>query len=144
MITDAKMSAEMMKTAKSIKHCIMIATDAKGKKLLDRHVDQAGHAECEKSSTWHADAGFVRAGICGKVGREMAGCRRSFAPPVCAERRRARRQAPVPGQTTTSRALRHRANGLFQKHQGCGQKSHPEARCHRIGDHPNSQIVAAV
>ncbi|RWM24463.1 MAG: hypothetical protein EOR74_24595 [Mesorhizobium sp.] len=41
MITDAKMSAEMMKTAKSIKHCMMIATDAKGKNyLIDTSIKQ--------------------------------------------------------------------------------------------------------
>ncbi|WP_292120698.1 hypothetical protein [Mesorhizobium sp.] len=92
------MSAEMMKTAKSIKHCMMIATDAKGKNyLIDTSIKQ-GTPNVKSRVPGTADAGFVRAGICGKVGREMAGCRRSFAPPVCAERRQARRQAPVPGK----------------------------------------------
>ncbi|WP_292413039.1 hypothetical protein [Mesorhizobium sp.] len=34
MMPDAKMSAEMMKMAKPIKHCMMMMTDAKGKTYM--------------------------------------------------------------------------------------------------------------
>ncbi|CDX21717.1 conserved exported hypothetical protein [Mesorhizobium sp. ORS 3324] len=48
MMPDAKTSAEMMKTAKPIKHCMMMMTDAKGKTyMLDTSTKKA-QAECEK------------------------------------------------------------------------------------------------
>lgn len=45
---DAKMSAEMMKMAKPIKHCMMIMTDAKGKAYMIDTSTKKAQAECEK------------------------------------------------------------------------------------------------
>ncbi|TGQ54162.1 hypothetical protein EN836_11595 [Mesorhizobium sp. M1C.F.Ca.ET.193.01.1.1] len=42
MMPDAKMSAEMMKAAKSIKHCTMTVTDAKGKPTRHHTRTEAG------------------------------------------------------------------------------------------------------
>ncbi|UVK42000.1 hypothetical protein BPNPMPFG_003631 [Mesorhizobium sp. AR07] len=48
MIPDAKMSAEMMKMAKPIKHCMMMMTDAKGKAYMIDTSTKKAQAECEK------------------------------------------------------------------------------------------------
>ncbi|WP_292261783.1 hypothetical protein [Mesorhizobium sp.] len=48
MMPDAKMSAEMMKMAKPIKHCMMIITDAKGKAYMIDTSTKKAQAECEK------------------------------------------------------------------------------------------------
>ncbi|MBZ9958247.1 hypothetical protein [Mesorhizobium sp. BR1-1-14] len=45
---DAKMSAEMMKMAKPIKHCMMMMTDAKGKAFMIDTSTKKAQAECEK------------------------------------------------------------------------------------------------
>jgi hypothetical protein len=48
MMPDAKMSAEMMKMAKPIKHCMMMMTDAKGKTYMIDTSTKKAQAECEK------------------------------------------------------------------------------------------------
>ncbi|CDX22623.1 hypothetical protein [Mesorhizobium sp. M2C.T.Ca.TU.002.02.1.1] len=48
MMPDAKMSAEMMKMAKPIKHCMMMITDAKGKAYMIDTSTKKAQAECEK------------------------------------------------------------------------------------------------
>jgi len=48
MMPDAKMSAEMMKMAKPIKHCMMVMTDAKGKTYMIDTSTKKAQAECEK------------------------------------------------------------------------------------------------
>ncbi|RVC57824.1 MAG: hypothetical protein EOS65_28895 [Mesorhizobium sp.] len=48
MMPDAKMSAEMMKMAKPIKHCMMMMTDAKGKAYMIDTSTKKAQAECEK------------------------------------------------------------------------------------------------
>jgi hypothetical protein len=48
MMPDAKMSAEMMKRAKPIKHCMMMITDAKGKAYMIDTSTKKAQAECEK------------------------------------------------------------------------------------------------
>jgi hypothetical protein len=48
MMPDAKMGAEMMKTAKPIKHCMMMMTDAKGKAYMIDTSTKKAQAECEK------------------------------------------------------------------------------------------------
>ena len=48
MMPDAKMSAEMMKIAKPIKHCMMLMTDAKGKAYMIDTSTKKAQAECEK------------------------------------------------------------------------------------------------
>ncbi|MDX8446301.1 hypothetical protein [Mesorhizobium captivum] len=48
MMPDAKTSAEMMKTAKPIKHCMMMMTDAKGKTYMIDTSTKKAQAECEK------------------------------------------------------------------------------------------------
>ncbi|MCA0028954.1 MULTISPECIES: hypothetical protein [unclassified Mesorhizobium] len=48
MTPDAKMSAEMMKMAKPIKHCMMMMTDAKGKAFMIDTSTKKAQAECEK------------------------------------------------------------------------------------------------
>lgn len=48
MIPDAKMSADMMKMAKPIKHCMMMMTDAKGKTFMIDTSSKKAQAECEK------------------------------------------------------------------------------------------------
>jgi len=48
MMPDAKMSAEMMKMAKPIKHCMMVMTDAKGKSYMIDTSTKKAQAECEK------------------------------------------------------------------------------------------------
>lgn len=48
MTPDAKMSSEMMKTAKPIKHCMMMMTDAKGKAYMIDTSTKKAQAECEK------------------------------------------------------------------------------------------------
>ncbi|TPN32650.1 hypothetical protein FKO01_13690 [Mesorhizobium sp. B2-3-3] len=48
MTPDAKMSGEMMKMAKPIKHCMMMMTDAKGKAYMVDTSTKKAQAECEK------------------------------------------------------------------------------------------------
>jgi len=48
MMPDAKMSADMMKMAKPIKHCMMMMTDAKGKTYMIDTSTKKAQAECEK------------------------------------------------------------------------------------------------
>ena len=48
MMPDAKMSAEMMKMAKPVKHCMMMMTDAKGKTYMIDTSTKKAQAECEK------------------------------------------------------------------------------------------------
>ncbi|MER8466758.1 hypothetical protein [Mesorhizobium sp. M1396] len=48
MMPDAKTSAEMMKMAKPIKHCMMMMTDAKGKAFMIDTSTKKAQAECEK------------------------------------------------------------------------------------------------
>ncbi|MDX8480656.1 hypothetical protein RFN28_19615 [Mesorhizobium sp. VK24D] len=48
MMPDAKTSAEMMKTAKPLKHCMMMMTDAKGKTYMIDTSTKKAQAECEK------------------------------------------------------------------------------------------------
>jgi len=48
MMPDAKMSAEMMKMAKPVKHCVMMMTDAKGKTYMIDTSTKKAQAECEK------------------------------------------------------------------------------------------------
>ncbi|RAZ85406.1 hypothetical protein DPM33_29975 [Mesorhizobium hawassense] len=48
MMPDAKMSADMMKKAKPIKHCMMMMTDAKGKAYMIDTSTKKAQAECEK------------------------------------------------------------------------------------------------
>ncbi|AZO35687.1 hypothetical protein EOA27_09980 [Mesorhizobium sp. M2A.F.Ca.ET.037.01.1.1] len=48
MMPDAKMSADMMKMAKPIKHCMMMITDAKGKAYMIDTSTKKAQAECEK------------------------------------------------------------------------------------------------
>ncbi|MGX7875807.1 hypothetical protein ACVDG5_026560 [Mesorhizobium sp. ORM6] len=48
MTPDAKMSGEMMKMAKPIKHCVMMMTDAKGKAYMIDTSTKKAQAECEK------------------------------------------------------------------------------------------------
>ncbi|TPK88491.1 hypothetical protein FJ934_14035 [Mesorhizobium sp. B2-4-12] len=48
MTPDAKMSGEMMKMAKPIKHCMMMMTDAKGKAYMIDTSTKKAQAECEK------------------------------------------------------------------------------------------------
>ncbi|RRI02710.1 hypothetical protein EH240_12035 [Mesorhizobium tamadayense] len=48
MMPDAKTSAEMMKMAKPIKHCMMMMTDAKGKTYMIDTSTKKAQAECEK------------------------------------------------------------------------------------------------
>ncbi|RUW95983.1 MULTISPECIES: hypothetical protein [unclassified Mesorhizobium] len=48
MMPDAKMSADMMKMAKPIKHCMMMMTDAKGKAYMVDTSTKKAQAECEK------------------------------------------------------------------------------------------------
>jgi hypothetical protein len=48
MMPDAKMSAEMMKMAKPLKHCMMMMTDAKGKAYMIDTSSKKAQAECEK------------------------------------------------------------------------------------------------
>ncbi|WP_296745854.1 hypothetical protein [Mesorhizobium sp.] len=48
MTPDAKMSSEMMKMAKPIKHCMMMMTDAKGKAYMIDTSTKKAQAECEK------------------------------------------------------------------------------------------------
>ncbi|MDG4885170.1 MULTISPECIES: hypothetical protein [unclassified Mesorhizobium] len=48
MMPDAKMSSEMMKSAKPIKHCMMMMTDAKGKAYMIDTSTKKAQAECEK------------------------------------------------------------------------------------------------
>jgi hypothetical protein len=48
MMPDAKMSADMMKMAKPIKHCMMMMTDAKGKAYMIDTSTKKAQAECEK------------------------------------------------------------------------------------------------
>lgn len=48
MMPDAKMSAEMMKMAKPIKHCMLMMTDAKGKAYMIDTSTKKAQAECEK------------------------------------------------------------------------------------------------
>ncbi|RUU13156.1 hypothetical protein EOD23_05370 [Mesorhizobium sp. USDA-HM6] len=48
MMPDAKTSAEMMKMAKPIKHCMMMITDAKGKTYMVDTSTKKAQAECEK------------------------------------------------------------------------------------------------
>ncbi|MDX8527310.1 hypothetical protein RFM68_22675 [Mesorhizobium sp. MSK_1335] len=43
-----KMSADMMKMAKPIKHCMMMITDAKGKAYMVDTSTKKAQAECEK------------------------------------------------------------------------------------------------
>ncbi|PBC05763.1 hypothetical protein CK220_00795 [Mesorhizobium sp. WSM3860] len=48
MMPDAKISAEMMKMAKPIKHCVMMITDAKGIAYMIDTSTKKAQAECEK------------------------------------------------------------------------------------------------
>lgn len=48
MMPDAKMSAEMMKMAKPVKHCMMMMTDANGKAYMVDTSTKKAQAECEK------------------------------------------------------------------------------------------------
>lgn len=48
MMPDAKMSADMMKMAKPIKHCMMMITDTKGKAYMIDTSTKKAQAECEK------------------------------------------------------------------------------------------------
>ncbi len=48
MTPDAKMSAEMMKMAKPVKHCMMMMTDAKGKTYMIDTSTKKAQAACEK------------------------------------------------------------------------------------------------
>ena len=48
MTPDAKMSGEMMKMAKPIKHCMMMMTDAKGKAYMVDTSTKKAQAACEK------------------------------------------------------------------------------------------------
>ena len=48
MMPDPKMSAEMMKMAKPLKHCMMMMTDAKGKTYMIDTSTKKAQAECEK------------------------------------------------------------------------------------------------
>ncbi|WP_292118089.1 hypothetical protein [Mesorhizobium sp.] len=48
MMPDAKTSAEMMKSAKPLKHCMMMMTDAKGKTYMIDTSTKKAQAECEK------------------------------------------------------------------------------------------------
>ncbi len=48
MTPDAKASAEMMKMAKPIKHCMMMMTDAKGKAYMIDTSTKEAQAKCEK------------------------------------------------------------------------------------------------
>ncbi|UCI08287.1 hypothetical protein [Mesorhizobium sp. B1-1-8] len=48
MMPDAKMSAEMMKMSKPLKHCMMMMTDASGKAYMVDTSTKKAQAECEK------------------------------------------------------------------------------------------------
>lgn len=48
MMPDAKMSAEMMKMAKPVKHCMMMMTDDKGKTYMIDTSTKKAQAACEK------------------------------------------------------------------------------------------------
>ncbi len=48
MMPDAKMSAEIMKMAKPMKHCMMMMTDSKGKAYMIDTSSKKAQAECEK------------------------------------------------------------------------------------------------
>jgi hypothetical protein len=48
MMKDSKMSAEMMKMAKPLGHCVMMMTDAKGMAFMVDTSSKMGMAECEK------------------------------------------------------------------------------------------------
>ncbi|WP_246681889.1 hypothetical protein [Mesorhizobium sp. B2-4-10] len=66
MTPDAKMSAEMMKMAKPIKHCMMMMTDAKGKAFMIDTSTKKAQAECEKMAMWGLPSIDIPAGS--KVG----------------------------------------------------------------------------
>ena len=48
MMPDAKMSSDMMKMAKPVKHCMMMMIDAKGKTYMIDTSTKKAQAECEK------------------------------------------------------------------------------------------------
>ena len=47
-VTDAKMSAEMMKMSKPLDHCVMMMTGADGKMYMVDTMSADGNKECEK------------------------------------------------------------------------------------------------
>jgi hypothetical protein len=74
MIPDAKTSAEMMKMAKPVKHCMMMITDAKGKAyMIDTSSKKARQSakkwRCNKGCRCESPAGASRRGLVRKLTR---------------------------------------------------------------------------